>query len=1007
MKPHTLTLRQFGPYVDHTVALDDFHDAGIFLVHGDTGAGKSTLLDAMSWALYGSGLGDRTGDEMLRNAGAPADAAMEVTLDFSLGDRRYRVSRTAEPERVTRRGAVARARSTASLQCLAGDPRFQPVSGSKDVTAEVVRLLCLPHEQFSRVIVLPQGEFRDLLLASAKQREQLLERLFGTERYARLEGHLRAMDQSARADFDRADGVVKALLDGVGASDLEDLDAKSESARGALAGVEAEVATTRAALDVTLAERATAREREQRNGRRRTHREAIAALDAAAPAMAGARRRLERDASAARCAGLLERRRALDEALTQRRAQLAVASEARDRHAAALAHPEIAPEVLDARAAALRERVDRLARLRALSDDAARVIAREAEVTAGRLDVERRVAAMASREASLSTEAAALAEVDAAVAVHEAALAREPDLRARVEALEGRQQRHEERRAREETLVGWQRSLRTAKAAEREAEAAWREAVAAEDRARAAAMREHAVDLARALVAGEPCAVCGSREHPLPAVGAVAHAPGVDATRTTALATSLEAARREVLLAQVRVEEAEAVLRASGDAESVDPATLLAETKARREELAGLRRQRTDLAALRKRRTGMADGLARDRAAIGPEQEAVVGLRARLATVEEAAVQGRARFAGEGVAPEAVASLVASLDAEVVAETASLDAARGRREEATRRLAQHEGALPTLRAEVSAAEATHAEAAGVLDAAMREAGLDDELAVRAAVLSPVERERLAGELERHARAEATHREALAALGPDEVEGTAAAALDAREQEQRVRLDTLLRDAGTAQASLSSMEGQRRSIVAALDQRRAAEARAGQVRRVSEAANGKGPTKVRLSRYVLLDLFDRVVAGANLSLEAITDGRFRLLRHERAQTGREFDLAVEDAYVGGLPRPAASLSGGEVFLASVAMALGLGEALQAWAGGVRVESLFIDEGFGALDEDTIERTLELLERLPRHARMVGLVSHVPELRKRIPARLEVLRGDRGSYTRCSLRHRADR
>ena len=87
------------------------------------------------------------------------------------------------------------------------------------------------------------------------------------------------------------------------------------------------------------------------------------------------------------------------------------------------------------------------------------------------------------------------------------------------------------------------------------------------------------------------------------------------------------------------------------------------------------------------------------------------------------------------------------------------------------------------------------------------------------------------------------------------------------------------------------------------------------------------------------------------------------------------------------------------------ALGLGEVLQAWAGGIRVESLFVDEGFGALDEDTVERAIELLERLPQHARMVGVVSHVPELRKRIPARLEVLRGDHGSFTRCSLRHRA--
>ena len=141
MRPHSLTLRQFGPYAQHTIDLEPFHDAGLFLVHGDTGAGKSTLLDAMSWALYGKGLGDRASDEMLRNVAAPADAPTEVSLDFSLGDRRYRVARSLEPERVSRRGTITRARTTASLQCLAGDPHFQAVGGTKDVTREIVRLL--------------------------------------------------------------------------------------------------------------------------------------------------------------------------------------------------------------------------------------------------------------------------------------------------------------------------------------------------------------------------------------------------------------------------------------------------------------------------------------------------------------------------------------------------------------------------------------------------------------------------------------------------------------------------------------------------------------------------------------------------------------------------------------------------------------------------------------------------------------------------------------------------
>ena len=380
-------------------------------------------------------------------------------------------------------------------------------------------------------------------------------------------------------------------------------------------------------------------------------------------------------------------------------------------------------------------------------------------------------------------------------------------------------------------------------------------------------------------------------------------------------------------------------------------------------------------------------------------------MRARVAAMEEDIAQRRQGFTGAGMSPASIAGALRALEGDLARQQDSLRSARARREEIARVAAAAEGALPTLKAEVERAAALHAEAASALAQAMRDGGIDDEAAIAPAALGPVERQRLREGLEARARAEATHREALSSLGAEE---PSSPARPGAESEQRAALEALQRELGVAQSSLSAMGHQRRALLAATEARRAAEARSQQVRRVSDIANGKGPTRVRLSRYVLLDLFDRVVASASTGLEAMSDGRFRLRRQERAQTGREFDLVVDDSYVGGAARPAASLSGGEVFLASLAMALGLGEVLQAWAGGIRVESLFVDEGFGALDEDTVERAIELLERLPQHARMVGVVSHVPELRKRIPARLEVLRGDQGSFTRCSLRHRgADR
>ena len=174
------------------------------------------------------------------------------------------------------------------------------------------------------------------------------------------------------------------------------------------------------------------------------------------------------------------------------------------------------------------------------------------------------------------------------------------------------------------------------------------------------------------------------------------------------------------------------------------------------------------------------------------------------------------------------------------------------------------------------------------------------------------------------------------------------------------------------------------------------------RKVSDAVNGKHEGKTRLSRYVLLEQFDRVAACASARLEVMSDGRFALRRREARVTGGEFELVVDDAYAGSIERPVATLSGGEMFMASLAMALGLSDVVQAWAGGVRVESLFVDEGFGTLDEDALDKAVAVLERLGEQRRMVGVVSHVPELRKRIAARLEVVRTDRGAATRSSLR-----
>jgi exonuclease SbcC len=166
------------------------------------------------------------------------------------------------------------------------------------------------------------------------------------------------------------------------------------------------------------------------------------------------------------------------------------------------------------------------------------------------------------------------------------------------------------------------------------------------------------------------------------------------------------------------------------------------------------------------------------------------------------------------------------------------------------------------------------------------------------------------------------------------------------------------------------------------------------------ANGGNPMGLTLQRFVLGALFDDVARAATSRLRIMSRGRYALQRtmeRARANAAGGLELEVFDEYT-GVSRPVATLSGGESFLASLALALGLADVVQAHSGGVFLETIFVDEGFGTLDPEALDEALKALLDLQGAGRLVGIISHVPELKERIDARLEVLPADRGSTAR---------
>ncbi|GAA1118976.1 hypothetical protein GCM10009605_59300 [Nocardiopsis composta] len=491
-----------------------------------------------------------------------------------------------------------------------------------------------------------------------------------------------------------------------------------------------------------------------------------------------------------------------------------------------------------------------------------------------------------------------------------------------------------------------------------------------------------AAELAAELGAGAPCPVCGSVEHPAPAEGEPSRPSPEDEER--AQARSDAAARRRTEAERLESSLTERLAAARELAGGLDAQAAEEQVRARRTALDELDAAAAQIARTAERIAELDTELERARAEESRLERELAELAERRAARAAEADRIAARLdAARGDDPDLPAR-VARLEEEaglLHSAAEALDrrtAAAGelRDAEAEARRAREEAGFPDAAA-VRAAERTEAERRAVRE---RARGYDDELAAVRAVL-----------------ADPATAEAWAAPEPD----TAAlqAALEAAEAA-----------AGHAAAWQDRLERRARDLAdlrAELDRRLADSRPARERHRVADGlarlAAGTSPANresVPLSSYVLAARLELVVAAANDRLASMSGRRYEL-RHtvdkaagDRSRSGGGLGLRVIDAWT-GQERDPATLSGGETFIASLALALGLADVASEESGGTDIGTLFIDEGFGTLDEETLEEVLDVLDRLRDGGRAVGVVSHVADLRSRIPARLRVLKSPSGS------------
>nr|WP_277621123.1 SMC family ATPase [Thermus arciformis] len=934
-----MELEGFGPYREKQEV--DFSEVELFAITGPTGSGKSTLLDAIAFALYGRV--PRVGRNV-KDLVHPAASEARVRLTFAVGERLYRVERV--------RGKKSEAR-------LFEGERLVPLEGLEDVNRALEGLLGLSYEAFTRALLLPQGEFDRFLKGEAKERRQLLMDLFELSRLKRAREKAAKERDRLKEEKDRLEGELRGLqeatpeaLEALGEA-LEALRREEEDLKGEKRRLEGALKEAEGLLE-------RVRERSLLEARR-------ARLLTERPEIDDLRHRLRKAEEAARALPLWERRRRWAEALGKTEEALSQAEGRLEELEAQVQALAFDPEALKE----ARERLQEGQGLKALEALWRKVAPAFPEglegvpLPPGAPDPEG-LERLLEEEASLQRARELLRRLEE----------RKASLKEAQEALsalerQGKAQREEVEGLKARLQGAWAHRLAQVEAAlaglkaEEEALREALEALRREER-RLGLLAYH--DLLRP---GEPCPLCGGVVHRVPERPSGRDLEGERKGLLDRLG-ALER-RRGGLLA-----EREALLGLLGEAR---PEPLPADPKALEEDLRKAEERLSHLREAYREGKGRVQALLEEVQAL-KDQVAREGLgtldevEARLSALKEekaALAAGLYRHLEEKTGGLGVERHLKALEARV----RELEAREGRQKSL-------EEEVHRLQSEISALKARKEEQAQALEEAQAAVqGLMPEEEARAFALPEEARQALEARVQAHEKEWEEVEARLRALPPLPPVSPAEAEKEVKALREGLealaaRLQDLGKEIGAKEVQL---EGLRKD----LKRRQALEARLAEVVR-EMALWEKLAWDLQENNFpeYLLDLKQKdLLARADGFLAHLSGGRYRL----RVQGG---EYGVLDLWTEA-ERPVKTLSGGESFLASLSLALALSEELSRG----RLGALFLDEGFGTLDPETLEAVAGVLEALPTRGRLVGIVTHVEALAERLPARLRVRKHPSGS------------
>lgn len=1013
MKPEVLTICAFGPY-QKKVCLDFsvLSEQPFFLIHGATGAGKTSIFDAICYALYGEAATEARTPRMLRNREAGPEDDTYVDLTFCVRDTHWHIRRNPEYMRKAKRGkGLARQAPEVLLERLEDGRAAESWTRDGEVQARIVRLLGFQCKQFRQVVLLPQGEFRRFLMADTSARKEIMKVLFNTEIYQKLEDKLKAKAAEVSKSYE---GIAEKQR-----LYLAEADAKDEAEFTALLKEREQQASILADRTAALQSRKEASEKE-RDAARETMAKFTQA-DRAADELKRWEDTVPKDAEAKALLDRADRAAALlDLAKQLQAARQDAATRGQDLEALRQQGMKLA-----ASRSRAKERFDTVQQQK----PAHAAEREELIVLQGLLKVARELE-QAKRDAAAKQTASEKGQQEAAAAKQQL-LAAEQEFKAlqqevealqkealNVDALKLRQQNllaEQEKAAaaaRSEALVreaaaGYEQAEQAAKKAETE----WQAARAELAHLRELAKEARAVLLAEHLEEGEPCPVCGATHHPKLAEAVTeivtdemlkAKEADVSGFEKRHQAAAARAQEKSGKLAAAKA-EAEALVKQLAGRE---PAELAEELASVKNALQGAQEAAARYGSLMKaiERRQQEQAQLQEKAAVLEQKAAVSAAEAAAA---KALVQDKqAQLAGKELPaePQELAHQYQQREASWQAAEKAAVAAEQDYHSLDTRYHAAQSAWKTKREELLRSQEQATALQQSFAGRLAQAGFADEAAYEAALQGSWRasdyRDKVRRELLSHEQALHTARTNLANCQKtiENLEKPDLAVAEDAASAAQAAWQQALRESSAAETVLRSWQKRQKDLDALREQSGELTQTYARITGLSELASGKTGSRVSFQTYVLHSLLDDVMEMANQRLLIMSRGQYELHSGQRQRANQQggLDMEIFDHY-SGYARPLATLSGGESFLASLALALGLADVVQACAGGVRLDTMFIDEGFGTLDSETLDVALKALFELQKSGRLIGIISHVEELRSRIPARLEVTKTKSGGST----------